>query len=271
MNHQGPWVFVSPHLDDVVLSCGGILSKLADQGCTTHVVTVFAGSPQGNETTALGDVFGVRWGLGADPMGRRRDEDREALAQLSAAPHQLSHRDCIYRVGPGGPRFPDERSIFAPHNQTELDILTAVANDLATLLEGLQPSIVVGPLGIGRHADHALTHRALTVAEGDADLDRRLAWFEDLPYASNGSHPGWQQELCVGMRPELIELDEPAFAAKLSALSSYRSQLSAFWPDDAAMARELRRYAFSVGPRGGLAERLWTERTFLVPTRRSCG
>jgi LmbE family N-acetylglucosaminyl deacetylase len=39
------YIFLSPHLDDVVLSCSGALCSLRAQGCTVLVITLFAGDP----------------------------------------------------------------------------------------------------------------------------------------------------------------------------------------------------------------------------------
>ena len=40
------YVFVSPHLDDVVLSCSGAICALREQGERVLVTTLFAGDPQ---------------------------------------------------------------------------------------------------------------------------------------------------------------------------------------------------------------------------------
>jgi len=36
-------LFLSPHYDDVALSCGGTVAPLADRGTDTTVVTIFGG------------------------------------------------------------------------------------------------------------------------------------------------------------------------------------------------------------------------------------
>ena len=71
-------VVVSPHLDDAVLSCGGILALAARRRERSVVVTVFT--------------------EGADHE-RRRAEDREALAIVGAEPLHLRLLDAPDRLG----------------------------------------------------------------------------------------------------------------------------------------------------------------------------
>jgi LmbE family N-acetylglucosaminyl deacetylase len=41
-------IFLSPHLDDAVLSCGGLLAQLTQQGQAVRVINIFAGIPPAN-------------------------------------------------------------------------------------------------------------------------------------------------------------------------------------------------------------------------------
>ena len=66
-------LFLSPHFDDVALSCGGTVALAAADG-PTHVVTVFAAQPPGD----LNDFARFqhdRWGTREDTVNRRREED----------------------------------------------------------------------------------------------------------------------------------------------------------------------------------------------------
>ena len=39
------WIYLSPHFDDAVLSCGGVIFEQSRQGIQTEIWTIFAGSP----------------------------------------------------------------------------------------------------------------------------------------------------------------------------------------------------------------------------------
>ena len=47
----GPSVFLSPHYDDVVLSCGGTVALLVEQGEPPLVLTIFGGEVTDEVTT----------------------------------------------------------------------------------------------------------------------------------------------------------------------------------------------------------------------------
>jgi len=71
-------VFVSPHLDDAVLSCGGWIAKLVESGRKVVVVTVFSGGREG---------------------GKRKEEDRKALKVLGVKGVCLDVVDAKFRTG----------------------------------------------------------------------------------------------------------------------------------------------------------------------------
>lgn len=149
-----PVLVISPHLDDAVFGCGELLAA-----CLGSVVlTTMAGRPaQYGELTPWDALAG--FGPGDDVVDARRQEDRAALAILTARPLWLDFLDSQYGDSP---------------------TVEALAVDLeaAILATGLER--VVLPLGLF-HSDHHLTHAAAL-----AVLRRRgnLAWFayEDALY-----------------------------------------------------------------------------------------
>ena len=70
-------LFVAPHLDDVVFSCGGTLAALADQGWRTVMVTAFTQSIVPAEGFALACQLDKGLAPDVDYMALRRAEDRE--------------------------------------------------------------------------------------------------------------------------------------------------------------------------------------------------
>src|SRR5688572_4860277 len=103
-------LYLSPHPDDVVLSCGGAIWQQAQRGESPAVITVFAASP--SPSIPLSDFarsLHDRWAASAhaenhfgDPPAVRREEDQRAFERLDPRV-QLAHfplTDCIYRVHP---------------------------------------------------------------------------------------------------------------------------------------------------------------------------
>src|ERR1700693_6175350 len=78
-------IFLSPHLDDVVYSCGGTLSVQVSSGLRPLVITVFGGTPSADQSLTPLATQVIRE-MGYDNAVRlaetRRKEDQAALDLL---------------------------------------------------------------------------------------------------------------------------------------------------------------------------------------------
>lgn len=238
---------VAPHFDDGALSCGGALALWAAAGEAPAVVTVCAGRPAG-ALSEFARFQHARWGEEADLVGRRRAEDREALAILGATPVWLPYLDCIYR----GERYPDEAAIFGPVAADEAELVEKIAVDLATLWGETEEAVLLIPLGLGNHVDHQLVRAA-----GDwlLSLDLPVAWYEDFPYAARAGGAEQAAALTAGLRAEVAAIGE-VLDRKVAAIAAYQSQLPVLFDSAAAMPAAVRAYAEAVGG-GAPAERYW--------------
>jgi len=90
-------IYLAPHLDDAVFSCGGLMARQAanDEGVT--VVTVCAGDTPVGELTAFAVELHRRWGGAGSPIAARRAEDRMACGRLGASAVHLEVPDAVYR------------------------------------------------------------------------------------------------------------------------------------------------------------------------------
>src|SRR5690349_4048271 len=98
-------LFLSPHYDDAVLSCGGLIHKLVGEGQRVVVRTVMGGAPSPQELpdTAIIRSLHERWAAGENPVEVRIKEDEAAVASLGAsAEHMVYWMDCVYRVSRKG-------------------------------------------------------------------------------------------------------------------------------------------------------------------------
>jgi len=251
-------VYLSPHLDDAVLSCGGSIWQQAQAGERVLVVTVFAGAPP---TDALLSPFArelhTRWGHLDDAVAQRREEDRAALTLLGAEAVHWPYTDCIYRQTPDG-RFPyaSEGALWGEVHVAEMGLISELADRVTAL--PLSPHnadtlvhAVRAPLGIGYHVDHQIVRRAVESS------GRALLYYEDYPYAKD------RQAVQAALQPEggewragLVALSEEALRAKIAAIACYRSQLSTFWTGLTEMSAEIRAFAKLTGS-GRPAERYW--------------
>lgn len=157
---------ISPHLDDVALSCSLLLA--ANPG--SWVTTVFAGGPPSMRPLTTWDRMARYFPDGADVVGVRRGEDISASAMVRAQPIHLSYWDRQYRNESHGYQ-----------GLAEEDLAPAITAELLSQRPQVPADFWVIPLGLG-HADHRLAAEAgLMLAEREAG---ELYVYEELPYAT---------------------------------------------------------------------------------------
>lgn len=246
MNTHYNWIYLSPHLDDATLSCGGQIYEQTSQGQTVLIVTVMAGDPGGDVST-YAQSLQDRWELPTDAGAGRRAEDRAACRILGADALHWNVPDCIYRLHPatGEPLYLSDEDIFADVHPAEDVLVEQIAARLHTL-----PSCerLVVPLTIGHHVDHQIVRGAAEIVYGD-----RLFYYEDYPYAQV---PEMREQTLAaeadGLAPQVTPIGRAALQAKIKAILAYRSQLSTFWSDQQDLEAQINDYVQTVG-----GERLW--------------
>ncbi len=254
---------VSPHLDDAVLSVGGLLAAIAAAGRSSVVATVFAGPAPAGAPSAFVRELHERWGLGDEPVRGRRHEDERALARVGAAAVHLDFADAVYRrAADGSPRYPDWSAVGGGRLRDEGPLVAGVAAALAHLVDERRPGWVLGPLACGGHVDHLLVRRALERIAG-ALGGAALAWYEDLPYTARLGEP--PATIVARLRPVVVHLDAAAWRRKSEAVAAYPSQHETVFGEGFVDERGaptadptvvLGRHAVRVGG-GRPAERLW--------------
>lgn len=243
-------IYLSPHPDDAVLSCGGRIWQQVQPGGHVLVVTVFGNVPApGRPLSLFAEGLHARWGHTADAAVQRQEEDLAALALLGAATAHWPYTDCIYRQTPDG-RFPydSEESLWEQVHPAEQVLITELAARIRALPLSQDGTIYV-PLTVGHHIDHQITRQA-------AEASRQsLTYYEEYPYAEDlqAVHQALAGDLWQA-RPTW--LSEQALQAKIAAIACYRSQLSTFWANEAEMATKVWAFAERTGG-GKLAERYW--------------
>ena len=251
-------IFVSPHMDDAVLSCGGLIYQLAQAGESVTVFSVMAGSvPPDVPISPFIEEHFQRWRLGPDPVPGRRAEDTRAVQWLGAHVRFGRFPDVLYRTdGQGSPLCPDLGAMFG-----EIDPRDPVLAQMDQITGWLDPAATIyAPLGAGHHVDHQLVRNAVS---SWARTQRGVAvlFYEEYPYSAQGT--GAVQAALDRLDgppvPVIQPLSDQALDAKIQAIACYESQISTFWDDRARMAESVRQYAAHIG-QGRYAERLWLER-----------
>ncbi|HYZ61059.1 MAG TPA: PIG-L family deacetylase, partial [Acetobacteraceae bacterium] len=232
-------LFLSPHLDDVVFSCGGLAARLADQGWRTVMATAFTASI----LPATGFALECQLDKGLPPdldyMQLRREEDRRAAEILGVEPRWLDLPEAPHRLYASAPE------LFAEIRRDD-DIWRPLAARLETLIDELRPDQLFAPQGLGGHVDHRQMIRAVQRVAGAVPV----AYYRDTPYAiRNPNAPAH-----VETTPETVVPIGPALDRKIHAACAYASQIGFQFGGPAAVAIALTEFAIGEG-QGDPAER----------------
>ncbi len=227
------WIYISPHFDDAVLSCGGLIWQQTQKGTPVEIWTVCSGDAPPGPLSLLAMACHYQWGIesAAEVVAARRVENQTAAARVGAETVDFSIPDCIYRHSPTGELlYPED--VFVPVHPFEQDLDVEIA---AALTSELQPDdTLVIPLAIGGHADHILTRRA---AER---LDRPLWYYADIPYLLN--HPEILAPATKGMTETLYPISKKGLGAWQSGIAAYATQIPILFETGEKMQEAIRLY-----------------------------
>ena len=238
------WVFLSPHFDDAVYSCGGLIWDLFGANEHVEIWTVCSGSPPAGPLTPFARELHKRWRVDRRrAIAVRKSEDKLACQRLRARSHYFGIPDCIYRLLPGGvPLVAKEEDLWQPLHPGE-------DNQLNQLVEVVYMAVrkgarLVSPLGLGQHVDHTLTRRAAELAAGDRP-DIQLAYYADFPYVMKVLRE--REEFDGSLRAETTTVSPTGLQAWGDGIALYASQLSSFWKGEGEMRSQLADYVSGQG------------------------
>lgn len=238
-------IFLSPHLDDAALSCGGQIARATQGGEKVLIVTVFTGDAPAGELSPLAAELHQLWNAGANPFEARRAEDRAACAILGADFEHWGFPDAIYRRGTAGEWLhPSRKELLAPPQEAD----GALLRELTRRLSALSGLAVRGPLAVGGHVDHRLVRAALEAAGLPG-----LELYEDFPYARSRKQRWLARGLSLGWSSRALALDPEDLERKIAAIECFGSQLGAVFASGRDLRREVELFARA---RGG--ERLYS-------------
>lgn len=232
---QMHWIYLSPHLDDAVFSCGGLIWEQTQAGEDVEVWTICAGEAPAGRLPVFAQSLHDRWGTGEKTVWLRRKEDEKAVKMLGAKKRWFEIADSIYRRDgkTGAPLYESGAAVFGAMREEEADLFKELAAQFAEAVPA--ESVLVAPLAIGNHVDHQMVRLA---AE---HLGRPLRYYADFPYIVKNEHLlGFR--LPPGSKGEAHAVSKKGLAEWQRAVACYASQLRTFWEDDAQMKGAIENY-----------------------------
>ena len=238
-------IYLSPHLDDAVLSCGGCIFQQTQAGKMVLIITFTAKKAPIENLSPFAQQLHDTWKLGTLAVQHRRDEDMLACQIVGANGMRRSNFDCIYRRHPetGLPLYNNEAELFGGVHAGD----TQLIEEMVVQMEGLPPAkSVFAPLGIGNHVDHQLVRQVAEIVFPE------LSYYEDYPYVSRAENEAAWAEKRAGLQPEIVSLSAAAKATRIEAIGAYQSQIDSLFGSMEQMALDVSQ---TVAKTGG--ERYW--------------
>lgn len=233
------WIYLSPHFDDVALSCGGLLWEQVQAGEGASVWTICAGEVPAGQLSPFAQSLHERWESGLGAAALRRVEDHRSCQILGAEGRDFDIPDCIYRRDPGSGVFlyASEAALFEELNPVEEPLVAQLGEALAGVIpEGAQ---VVAPLAVGGHVDHRL------VREATKKLGETVWYYADYPYIEYAGQAEWSR--LAQLEHVDLAVSNAGLQAWIGSIAAHTTQVGTFWPDLDAMAAAIRAYHNRVG------------------------
>lgn len=232
------WIYLSPHFDDAVLSCGGLIWEQTHSGIAVEIWTVCAGNPPPGPTSDYAENMHKIWktGTALETVELRRIEDRNAGRRVGALVQHLSIPDGIYRRSDTGTLFyPD--NVFSEPNPRDIKLADNISEQLLERLT--QYDTVVSPLALGGHVDHRITRMA---AE---KLKRPLWYYADIPYLLR--YPESLAPAVEGMNNKNFFISAKGLSAWQGSIAAHASQISSLFEDENDMRQKIKEYSQNNG------------------------
>lgn len=160
-NHYAA-VILSPHLDDAVFSCGGMIRAHTSRGERVLVLNVFTHFPAHDSATLV------------DLSDKRMIEETEAARILGFESRNLDETDAFLRRR----EYRSPARLFGDPVAADRDWIGTLTARLQSALAAIRFERLYAPLAIGWHVDHTICHIAARRIAPDQDV----FFYEDAPY-----------------------------------------------------------------------------------------
>lgn len=205
------YYFISPHLDDAILSAGGLIFDLKDNN-KVKIITVFT---KGNKLFL-----------------KRKEEDISVCKYLGIDYLHLGFADALWRNS-----YDSIEDVFSKQiNSTkeEVDLEKIIIKKLKKIIKNAKNTTIFAPLSIGNHIDHRIVNKICR------ENFINVIYWEDYPYNLKSS---FSEELVKKNSLLNFEFSKNLFI-KDKLIKFYKSQIPILFGDKPIIIKK-ERYYFS--------------------------
>lgn len=190
--------FISPHLDDAILSCGDLLSKLSG-GVNITVVNVFTEASCGPYTLSANNFLKqCNYRDAFELFKERREEDKRIWDELGVKIINLGFIDAQWRKKDRLNFFQRKASIFVPEfshiyptyrwhvakgevSKWDNGMIDNIKKEILNIVNTKERYLIFCPLAVGSHVDHVLVKDCCLEVFG-----KNVILWSDFPYNDKG-------------------------------------------------------------------------------------
>lgn len=227
-------IFFSPHLDDAVLSCGGLIAGLKNKS-STLVVSIFSDVGQGT-TSEFGEMFINTCGYknGFSLIRERKIEEKRAAEKLGYDFLFLDFPDAFFRFERkifSKKYFYDSRkTLFGKLDEKDKLIIAVIKKRLKDIIKKIftKDGRLYFPLTVGNHIDHQIINKiGYSFLLEKFVSNKRTYFYEDFPYIARATDRdrlrNGLQEKGLKLKKELIS--KKNLQLKYESILAYQSQI----------------------------------------------
>ncbi|MHA1346665.1 MAG: PIG-L deacetylase family protein [Candidatus Heimdallarchaeaceae archaeon] len=164
-------IFLSPHLDDAVVSCGGTIAKLVYQREDVLVLSIYTKNPDIRKVPKRFHKFAI--------YDQRKMEDQKALNRLSVDYKWLDLEERAYR-SPLLKKPTDIFKINLSEGLKQFSNIPKIHAEFDKLIEKYPKAKFYAPLAIGNHFDHVEVFIASLMYMVDYAIFEKFQFYVDF-------------------------------------------------------------------------------------------
>lgn len=199
-------IFISPHFDDAIGSCGGLIQSLDN----VLICTIFTKQYKGELSQVAKDLHND-WNL-KNAVKSRKKENKNACKFLKLKSTNLNFLEFIYRKNSTGFICKSFESLFGNENiyekELEIELIKKIKNKFSINNQ------FYFPMSMGGHVDHVLLHNVGLVLNSEG---YKVKFYQDFSYQINDSIKNY--------KVEKFYFDEMVLNKKITACMCYVSQM----------------------------------------------